>query len=135
MRFDRLEKLITVLQEADPKGFSMERFGNACGTPACVLGHYAARRDIQRSFRFLPSDNPHPEFENNITTNKWESVWHDGEEVCSHFGIDSYQAEELFGGDGCNEATTPTQAIRFITKFIKTHKERQAREKARAKRS
>jgi hypothetical protein len=123
MNRTRLGRLITVLEDADPKVFSMAQFTHACGTPSCVLGHYASRRDIQRTFRLgdhdpIPCDRcGGPE----ILTNNGKPIGFDDPAVLDHFGITIDEAYELFDSDGCGRAQTPKQAIRFLRKFIASH--------------
>src|SRR5688572_21144506 len=56
MNEENFLKLIQAVEEADPREFHMHRFVNACGTPACVLGNYAAREDLQSAFRIKEGD-------------------------------------------------------------------------------
>lgn len=124
MRFDRLEKLVAALQDADPKTFNMERYGHGCGTPACVFGHYAARRDLQHTFKLLK-----PKYADeycDIDSTEGE-CYHDSYVVLDHFGINDYQAEELFGSEGCGGAKTPKEAITYLRGFIKTWQAREAK--------
>ena len=117
----RLLNVARALREApDPAKFSMHAYcDNTCGTPACALGHYAARGDLQRllAIRVDPSDG----------RKLWwmqlrdgdRTVSHRSEAVLDHFGIDGYETDELFGGDGCGGAWTPKQAARYIERFVK----------------
>lgn len=116
---ERLEKLVTVLEQAKPEQFDMTRYcwygwestGFKCGTPACVLGHYASRSDVQRTFKLTA-------YGTLIHRKTGACVDFDSEYVLEHFGIDEYQAGKLFDGNGCNNAETPAEAIAFIRKFI-----------------
>lgn len=106
----RLENLARAAAEADPKNFDMEVYGT-CGTPGCVLGHYAARRDLQRTFKFTDTA---------IFCGKtlyW--VHHEHQDVLEHFGITWKQARQLMDPDGCNKAKTPKQAAAYIRRFIR----------------
>lgn len=48
---ERAQNMIRALRESpDRAQFSMSRWATRCGTPACVLGHYAARSDLQNIF-------------------------------------------------------------------------------------
>ena len=123
----RLHNLVQVLRDAAKNSrlrrlFTVHKFGygkyeqrlypkevNLCGTPACALGHYAARRDVQHTF-VLDRDGDVMigqacvDFDNHIPV---------------HFGITGVQAKELFDSDGCDRARTPTQAANYIERFIK----------------
>ena len=116
----RLQNLVQILRDVakDKKlrdTFTMMRFGyrarenETCSTPACALGHYAVRRDVQRTFRL----------------GKMGQVYVQGKPICyklhvtDHFGITLGQANELFESAGCNKAKTPTQAANYIEHFIK----------------
>ena len=107
----RLLNVAKALREsANPKAFSMEFFAwggrwilHPCGTPACAVGHYAARRDLQRTFR--------------ITKNG--SLPFADEDSYSHFGIDGEEYDALFSAVGCGNAKTTTQAARYIERFVK----------------
>ena len=118
----RLRTLARVLEEADRvplfrKLFTMTSWGwgnkNAhgliadCGTPACALGHYAARTDVQRSFEL--------DFEGEITYqgSKVNVV----QAAVDHFGIDYSDHHDLFSGSGCGGATRPKAAAKFIERF------------------
>lgn len=117
----RLLNLIRALEESpNPKGFSMRDFGDGCGTPMCVLGHYAARKDLQRAFGLDPAVGE------SLLVNRRGTVFysHWSKEVEEHFGLKGSESETLFGGWGCGGAKTIPQAIRFIKRFIKK-KERQ----------
>lgn len=97
--------------DKDPQKFTMASFG-ACGTPACALGHYAARKDLQNVFR--------------LTRTGWlglvgkrdNDLGIDAEEVHKHFGINYDQSEELFGMRGCGGAKTPLAAAEYIEQFV-----------------
>lgn len=105
----RLEKLIVVLKDAKPEDFIMASYSNACGTPACVLGHYAACRDVQRAFKLDAGG---------LRRSCGMFIDVEDDAVLEHFGLTFDQATALFDADGCNNAKTPKQAIRYIRKFI-----------------
>lgn len=88
-----------------------------CGTPACALGHYAARRDLQREFVLDETGDVVDKDGNSFSSEQLER----------HFGISagnddpnevSDEAEDIFGGYGCDRAKTPIQAARYIEKFV-----------------
>ncbi len=123
----RLLKVVKSLRESpNPKEFTMDHYGNGCGTPACALGHYANRTDLQKTFRLRLDkdfiDKHASQLEYSMATdvvNKTGKRQHyAGLEILKHFGIDWGEAEEIFGGNGCGEAKTPSQAARYIEKFV-----------------
>lgn len=111
----------------------VNREENFCGTPACALGHYAARTDLQRLLKIVRYTHPDKKV-------KVAALAFFGEdpvpyEACpqynsvkfeKHFGLEYHDMDKLFGGDGCGGATTALQAAKFIEKFVK-QKQRQAR--------
>jgi hypothetical protein len=115
MNKERLLKVARALRESrEPKKFTMEKYGHSCGTPACALGHYASRRDLQHTF-VLKTD----EYGGCSVYNK--SDHHAGYlsgEAEEHFGLDELQIHLLFGPGGCGGAKTTKQAARFIEKFV-----------------
>ena len=110
----------------DPDGPRPDRVGKAmkklvkeetlphnCGAPACALGHFAVRTDLQRKFTLtqygslrLMRDKDHPIYPNSKV-------------VKDYFGVNYDEASDLFGEDGCDGATTPKQAAKYIRKFLK----------------
>ena len=109
----RLLNVARALREAPrPEQFYMGAFARPCGSPACALGHYAARTDMDQPFS-LGADS---------------CLWFEGRWVSSlalfnrlipeHFGITSREADQLFYGDGCGRAQTPEQAIAYIENFV-----------------
>lgn len=105
MRFDRLLAAAQAVEETpNPEMFTMVTFHHRCGTPACVLGQYSARTDLQdwtspddllRTFKLLNAEK--------------------------HFEIDTDQWDELFSGDGCGDAKTAAAAGRYIRDFVARH--------------
>jgi hypothetical protein len=115
VRLDRLRKVVQALREApraQKSKFTMKCYVFVCGTPACALGHYAARRDLQRSFKLD---------DRGVKTSAGARLGSPAEErpIHDHFGITPEQADELFGMSGCDAAETPIQAARYIERFIK----------------
>lgn len=117
-----------------PNDFTMERFGNQCGTPACALGHYAMRTDLQDRFTLVkPAEDymwPMLEFDGQVQ-------WCDGEDICEWFGITQDEAIELFASTGCTGyvpgededddderpdfVTDPIKAAEYIEDFVRRH--------------
>ena len=105
---------------------SKDAAGHPCGTPACALGHYAARSDLQDDFELKHRMNGIYLTEFGEKQIKYEGVQRsrDGFIDCPfqaavrHFGITREEASNLFSSSGCGEATTPTEAADFINGFI-----------------
>lgn len=115
VQLKRLQNLIVALEDAKPEDFDMEKFANQCGTPACVLGHYASRRDLQKTFK-LRLD---PKFgEGLIKGRDGHSLGIYDRLVLDHFGLTFQEAYDLLSTDGCDGAQTPKQAIKYIKRFI-----------------
>jgi hypothetical protein len=95
---------------------------NFCGTPACALGHYAARTDLQRILKVSVLKDSHgvPFASMDYFGKEAGSgtgYWDDGH-LPEHFGLTHSELEELFGGDGCDNARTALQAARYIERFV-----------------
>jgi hypothetical protein len=119
MSKENLLKVAKALREStNPDLFEMGSYSHPCGTPACALGHYAARRDLQD---FLKIDGAGlfyvPELRVQVGFTRAD---YDDEYVCGHFGISTEEAEELFSTFGCNAAKTATQAAEYIERFAET---------------
>lgn len=97
--------------------FDMESYGNVvCGTPACVLGTYAYRKDVQSEF-CLRRDRVYGGI-GVFVKGTSEEASYDSDIVQEHFGLDYKETEELFGADGCDSAQSEEEAARFIEQFI-----------------
>lgn len=97
-----------------------------CGTPACALGHYAARTDLQRLLKIeYRKKHGVPYAQLNWFGAKRNNNGgmacpdYDHEKFQQHFGLNYHEMEELFGGDGCGGATTALQAAKYIERFVK----------------
>jgi hypothetical protein len=112
MNIPRLLNVAKALREApNPKTFSMNVYVHSCGSPACALGHYGCRPDLQDVF-----------YQQNgslIALNE------NGEEtMCimdvaqKHFDISSRETDELFEATGCGLAKTPHEAAEYIEDFV-----------------
>jgi hypothetical protein len=125
MHKERLLNVAKALRESkNPEQFSMTRHVNACGTPACAFGHYAARGDLQSEFSIDTEQDP----------SRWPSdgVYHlidglahpcsfDMSSVREHFDLSPAAIELLFGGDGCGDAKTAIAAAEYIEHFVAEH--------------
>lgn len=88
---------------------------NWCGTPACILGHYAAREDLQKLLRVEKyGDNAY----RIVYVRNGEPAEFQDTPIHKHFGISDLQAYRLFSSVGCNEAQTPAQAITYIEELM-----------------
>lgn len=89
-----------------------------CGTPACAMGNYAARTDLQ-DFCSIREINVagEPFFEMWIGESRAFCFW-DSEENCSYFGITPTEGYALFYARGCGDAKTPNQAAEYIERFV-----------------
>lgn len=101
----------------DKKTGKLLKEENFCGTPACALGHYGARGDLQRLMKVGVRQGAinllyHANYNN-------RTVSYDDDTVQEHFGITEEQATDLFDGDGCGGARTPIEAAKYIEKFVK----------------
>lgn len=119
----RFNNAIRALQESPaPHWFNMHTYGydsnpdspldrdqNPCGTPACVLGHYGFRTDLQSAFQLD---------DGNLVTCNGRPVHYSEQMVADHFGITRSDAFLLFYQHGCGGAETPVQAIKYIRDFV-----------------
>lgn len=121
----RLLNVAKALREGRPENFYMGTWGepvddkNAkCGTPACALGHYASRLDLQKK----------------VILGRTTGAVHSrasGKRISpfafamKHFGITKEEADELFEVDGCGLARTNKQAAKYIENFVKLKKKEQ----------
>lgn len=128
MNTERLLNVARALRESPaPEKFTMGSYLHTCGTPACALGHYAARRDLQSIFKpfkgkwagFVSLVEPRyeidPDGDNYFSAH---DVDYDEKEVLEHFEIDDEQARELFSGEGCGGARTAFEAAEYIENFV-----------------
>lgn len=149
----RLLNVAKALRESkNPKMFKMSQFvhgdnaelmshtadKNICGTPACALGHYAARRDLQKLLTIEKEEKTsyfgkYPYARVVFTDGQQANLLHD-DRTSDHFGIGLDEMEELFSGAGCGNAETPKQAARYIEKFV-ARKIKDQKTSKRAKRS
>lgn len=134
----RLLNVAKALRESqNPEAFDMDFYvhgdgwapdsaesGFDCGTPACALGHYASRTDLQKTFKIVKERDLYTE------APKAELCLRDGSgaiyqepEVGAHFGLDVGECEDLFGPLGCGGAKTPKAAAKFIEKFVKNRRD------------
>jgi hypothetical protein len=89
-----------------------------CGSPACVLGHYALRTDLQDVLildqEALEEGEPCVKLKHNDQPLTFSDYTFQ-----EHFGLrTSGEAQLLFGPSGCGGAQTPEEAIAYIERFI-----------------
>lgn len=84
----------------------------SCGTPACAFGHYAFREDLQDSFEL--NLNGQITYQGQGEEGGWLGI----ETAVSHFDLNHWQGEELFGEQGCGRAKRPADAAQYIENFI-----------------
>jgi len=102
---------------------------NFCGTPACALGHFAARTDLQRILKIQRDKEGGAALAMFGSNNR---DW-DMEAVNEYFGISHEEHEELFGGEGCGDAQTAKQAANYIENFVcQRRKKRKSEESAKS---
>lgn len=122
VNFRRMDNVVRVLDEAPTNlknSLDMGEYFSECGSPACVLGHYASRPDVQRLLRPGKRRDSYGGGLMPVAVKSGRRVGLDSEEVLSHFGITYEEAEELFGGEGCGGATTTKAAAKYVKQFIK----------------
>lgn len=88
----------------------MGGFIKSCGAPACVLGHYAAREDLQDDFKVFGFGIVH----------KYGgfSLGFDSGYVRKHFNLKSDELKSLFGEQGCGNATRAKQVSEYMNNFV-----------------
>lgn len=96
-----------------PGEIYMGSYIKPCGAPACVLGHYCAREDLQDDFsvryRGIISRNANPND---------NSLGFDSIEVRRHFDLRFDESHAIFGEYGCRNARHPEQVSEFIRDFV-----------------
>lgn len=90
----------------------MECFGHPCGTPACLMGGYAARQDVQDEFVLSETGG--------ILKRKYgyHCMLSD---FAAHFGIRAIDAETLFNLFGCGGAKTIPAAVAYVRDFMRLY--------------
>lgn len=120
----RFNNMIRALEESPaPHRFTMGAYGhearansplprdqNPCGTPACVLGHYAYRTDLQSIF-WLDNGSL-------MEVGGEEGVDLNAPTVLEHFGITEKEAYQIFSHVGCDRAVTAPQAVKYLRAFM-----------------
>jgi len=121
-----LRNVARALRESPrPDMFHMGLYGHPCGTPACALGHYAARPDLNGG-RLVLAENEEPlrprwipRGEMTLTDRLGYIATYCDWIVQYEFGLSGSEAHALFNGhDGCGGAKTATEAADYIEAFI-----------------
>lgn len=95
-------------------------YAKACGTPACAMGHYAVRTDLQRSFA-IDADGDLVVRKKGYSAyyNTGDNTMVENHQISHHFDITDDDREDLFGSKGCDGAKTPGEASAFIKHFVR----------------
>lgn len=120
MNAERLLNAARAVREApEPKKFGMRTYGHReCGTPQCVLGHYAAREDLQQTFRYVHVGRECSPFIQDKQTST--AIDCDGPELQAHFDLSPAELRQLFSSIGCDNARTPEAAAEYIENFVRS---------------
>ena len=117
MNTERLKNVIKAIRERKEEAHFDMRWWIQCGSPACALGHYASRTDLQEAF-VLTSTEVEPAV---VDTNHRSFFGFTAE----HFDITKQEALDLFRSDGCGQvginSVTAKEAIEYIEDFISRH--------------
>lgn len=91
-----------------------------CGTPACALGTFASRTDLQRKFVILRGSGGLPQ----LSFREGEAkATYDSHASQDYFGLSYGQMSDIFGYDGCGGAKSPEAAALYIEAFVKKHQD------------
>ena len=113
MNEERLRNVVKALRESPaPLNFTMSYWGQGCGSPACAMGHYAFREDLQDVYILNESGDIR---EVDIFSDFPEGPF---ESFAKHFDLSQEESMTLFGSNGCNKAETIKEAIAYIEDFI-----------------
>lgn len=125
MNAERLLNVAKALRECTgpEDDFDMNTFVHGgCGTPACALGHYAARTDLQSFLHVVQVNAIDKYFCMRLVNDDLDLDF--VETILDHFDIDNDQFHELFSCDGCGHARSRAAAAEYIERFVA---ERQAK--------
>jgi len=97
-------------------GLFAEQEHVSCNTPACLMGNYAARTDLQDTFFISARGNlelrsrPH-----RALTDYWDVSF----ALRQHFDLTDEEVNDLFNGNGCDGAQEDrAKAIAYVEAFI-----------------
>lgn len=117
MNKERLQNVIRAIREGRKEDFSMTSWATPCSSPACALGHYAFRQDLQEVFKL----HSNAVF---IGASSQPDAVYGG--VAMHFDISGDEARDLFASSGCrrvgnDENITAEDAMEYFENFIAEH--------------
>lgn len=102
--------------------FDMHTWIHPCGTPACVLGHYAVAHPeawgILNGVPFLNPKLSRCRADKEFFSARNESRLSVLEGAAEYFGISRAEADIIFSGSGCGMARTGAEAAAFIRGFV-----------------
>lgn len=114
----RLLNVAKALRESTvPHAFDMSWYTHGlqgaypCGTPMCALGHYGAREDLQSAFRINQYHGTLQVVDPALDRDRFLAAE-------QHFDLNQREAEELFGCNGCGDASTVEAAATYIEGFV-----------------
>lgn len=123
MNKERLLNVVKALRESpNPEKFSMCHVHNSCGSPACAIGHYVARSDLQSEFLPVPVDHPFmlSNGTGHVLLKDGTAVFFSSNALLNHFELGDDEFDDLFSDAGCNWAHTADQAADYIERFVAT---------------
>lgn len=115
-RESKTPQLFSMRQYVNGECFSDARVGS-CNTPGCALGHYGFRPDLQQLLKYSSTWLTYADTGRDIGVFETDTQIPDAR-ILEHFGIDADDAVALFSSEGCDGATTPGQAARYIERFV-----------------
>lgn len=114
MNKERLLNVARALRESpNPDRFDMSMYVHSCGTPACALGHYAHRTDLQDVFVIDEDGDLLVREDGGL---RWAQNPMTAADI--HFGLAREFGNELFDTDGCGGAETAIEAAEYIERFV-----------------
>lgn len=116
---ERLLNVAKALRESpNPHMFDMGMYVNGCGTPACALGHFANRTDLQDICCISPRPGSVNEGFDIRYVMSGRLLNYNDDQLLKYLDISEEEACELFATDGCGDARTPIQAAEYIERFV-----------------
>ncbi len=88
---------------------------NWCSTPACAIGHFAFRTDLQQVMKirevYIGDYRRTSEVVGSDDCTDWWKI------AKEYFQLDGRECDELFNPEGCGGAKTIEQAVEYICEF------------------
>lgn len=121
-----MDRLAYDLRDVNAEKF-VQKERDFCGTPACALGHFGARTDLQSllKIRTRVVDGEKIaglEYSRGLSEDQDKLVSYLDKRVQKYFGIDEGEADRLFGPDGCGNAKSVNAAANFIERFVQKNR-------------